>query len=363
MTSGDGSQLFGISVAPGSAPAAKRPERRPPRRELLAEDYAQGIRAGDRTVLARAISLVESSNEVHEHTAQRVIELVAPLAGRAMRIGITGMPGAGKSTLIERLGLMLTARGHRLAVLAIDPTSSVSGGSILGDKTRMSKLAAEPNAFIRPSPSGGALGGVARRTRETMLLCEAAGFDIVLVETMGVGQSETAVAEMTDFFLAVMIAGAGDELQGIKRGLLELVDLVAVNKADGGNEQRAALAASEYAAALHMTGRRDGGWSVPVLTCSAISGAGVEALWAATEARVIELRESGALERRRREQTLRWLRLLIHERLDRVLAGSRAAAIALQDAESRVLDGKASPVAEAVRVVDAFIAELRAAQG
>src|SRR5580693_954711 len=215
---------------------------------------AEGIRAGERSVLARAITLIESKRADHQRAARRLVQELLPHTGQAIRVGITGMPGVGKSTTIDALGLYLTNQGHRVAVLTVDPSSSRSGGSILGDKTRMPRLAADPKAYIRPSPASGTLGGVAAKTREAMLLCEAAGFDVVLVETVGIGQSETAVADMTDFFLVLLLPGAGDELQGLKKGIVELADLLAINKADGDNLPRAQTAAAEYRAALHILG-------------------------------------------------------------------------------------------------------------
>ncbi|MFG0252205.1 MAG: methylmalonyl Co-A mutase-associated GTPase MeaB, partial [Phycisphaerales bacterium JB038] len=245
------------------------------RPNLSLAQYLEGVRGGDRVVLARAITLIESNRSDHQELAQALLTEVMPHTGQAIRLGITGVPGAGKSTFIEALGMQLVEQTRRVAVLAVDPSSQLTGGSILGDKTRMPRLAAEPLAFIRPSPTATALGGVARKTRESMLLCEAAGYETIIVETVGVGQSETVVAEMTDFFLALMIPGAGDELQGIKRGLLELVDMLAINKADGDNRARAEKAAKEYRMALHFMQARDEDWQVPVQTCSALSGAGV----------------------------------------------------------------------------------------
>lgn len=310
-----------------------------------------GVLRGDRALLGRAISLVESTNPKHEAQAGELLHRILPRTGGAIRVGITGVPGAGKSTFIERLGTSLTAAGRRVAVLAVDPSSGVSGGSILGDKVRMPKLATDPGAFIRPSPAGAELGGVARRTRETLRLCEAAGFDVVLVETVGVGQSETAVAGMTDVFVALMITGAGDELQGIKRGLLELVDVVLVNKADGDNAERARAAARQYAAAIRLTGRRDDGHEVPVLTCSGISGAGIEDGWRAVESIAAWRRASGALAERRRQQELSWMRALIDEGLRRTLLGTPAARRALAQAEADVLAGRVGGPAAAAAVL------------
>src|ERR1700728_2824537 len=240
---------------------------------------AEAIRAGDRTMLSRAITLVESKRADHRRAAAALTQELLPSTGKAVRVGITGAPGVGKSTLIDALGSTLTRDGRKVAVLAVDPSSRRTGGSILADKTRMARLANDANAFIRPSPSSGTLGGVAAKTRETMLLCEAAGYDVVLVETVGVGQSEIAVADMTDFFLVLALPGAGDELQALKKGVVELADMIAVNKADGENLSRAKLAASQYGAALHILSPRSPTWSPPVVTCSALTGDGIEALW------------------------------------------------------------------------------------
>src|ERR1700684_771465 len=248
----------------------------PPDVERLARD----IRAGERNVLSRAITLIESKRADHRHTAAALTQALLRDTGKAVRVGITGAPGVGKSTLIDALGHRLTTQGRKVAVLAVDPSSRRTGGSILADKTRMMRLANDANAFIRPSPSSGTLGGVAAKTRETMLLCEAAGYDVVLVETVGVGQSEIAVADMTDFFLVLALPGAGDELQALKKGVVELADMIAVNKADGDNLARAKLAAADYGAALHILSPQSPNWSPPVITCSALKGDGIAAMWA-----------------------------------------------------------------------------------
>src|SRR4051794_27754157 len=288
-----------------SAPSPRRPE-------LSLDDYVTGVRAGDIAVLARALTLIESSSPRHQPLAEALLTRLLPHTGRAIRVGITGVPGVGKSTFIEALGLHLVRRGLRVAVLAVDPSSGVSGGSILGDKTRMPRLASEPAAYIRPSPTAGTLGGVARKTRENMLVCEAAGYGVVLIETVGVGQSETVVADMTDCFLALMLPGAGDELQGIKRGLLELVDVIAVNKADGPTREAAELAARQYRTALESLAAR--AHDPPaVLTCSALRQQGVDAVWAAVERRHARLAARGGLAERRRRQDLRWLWALVED--------------------------------------------------
>jgi LAO/AO transport system kinase len=279
------------------------------------EDYVDGVLAGDRAVLARTITLLESSNLDHRRTAQEVLQRLLPHSGGAHRVGITGVPGVGKSTFIDQLGVNLTGAGHRVAVLAVDPTSSRTGGSILGDKTRMERLAVDPGAFIRPSPAGRTLGGVTRATRETILVCEAAGFDVVLVETVGVGQSETVVADMVDFFLVLMLAGAGDDLQGIKKGVLELADMIAVNKADGDNRSRAELAAADYRMALHLMTPASPTWTPPVLTCSGLADEGLDEVWHQVQVHRSKLGATGELEDRRRAQQVRWLWSMLDERL------------------------------------------------
>jgi len=277
------------------------------------EDYIRGILAGDRRLLARAITLVESSLGRHKDMAGQVLEGVLPRAGQSIRLGITGVPGVGKSVFIETLGTFLTGKGYKVAVLAVDPSSARSGGSVLGDKTRMEKLSADPRAFIRPSPSGTTVGGIARKTRESILLCEAAGFDVVMVETVGVGQSETAVAAMVDFFLVLMLAGAGDELQGIKKGILELADAVAITKADGANIDNACRARKEYEVALHMLAPASPTWEPPVLTCSALTNTGIEEIWETVCAHKEKLTASGEFEEKRRAQAREWMRRLVEE--------------------------------------------------
>ena len=277
--------------------------------------YVEGVLAHNRLVLSKTITIVESTHPRHQEMALEIVDRLLPHTGRAMRIGITGVPGAGKSTFIETFGLLLLDKGCHVAVLAVDPSSKRSGGSIMADKTRMEKLSVGKNAFIRPSPSGGTLGGVAQKTRETMLVCEAAGFDVVIVETVGVGQSETTVASMVDFFLVLMIPGAGDELQGIKRGILELADAVVINKADGDNIGRAQLAKREYETALHLANPPSPHWSAPVLTCSALEMTGIDAIWDTVVRHNGTLNITGEIEQKRKEQALEWTRFLITEGL------------------------------------------------
>jgi LAO/AO transport system kinase len=293
--------------------------------------------------LARAITLFESQRPADRRLAQEVLTAILPTTGQAIRIGISGVPGVGKSTFIESLGIMLTGKGLEVAVLAVDPSSAVSGGSILGDKSRMPRLAASPAAFIRPSANALTPGGVGRRTRETMLLCEAAGFDVVIVETVGVGQSETMVAEMVDFFMVLLLAGAGDELQGIKKGILELADLLAVNKADGENRQRALTAQQEYEAALRYLPSRSSTWQAPVLTASGRNGDGLEEIWQQVEEHRSVLSSTGQFEARRREQNRQWMWSLIEERLKERFLTDRRVQQRLPELESSVQAGTLTP--------------------
>jgi LAO/AO transport system kinase len=321
---------------------------------LTLDEYTLGVRSGDLAVLARALTLIESSSPRHLPLAEQLLTRLLPYTGCSVRVGITGPPGVGKSTFIDALGLHLIARKLRVAVLAVDPSSRVSGGSILGDKTRMPRLCAEPAAYIRPSPAAGTLGGVARKTRESMLVCEAAGFQVVLIETVGVGQSESAVADMTDCFLALMLPGAGDELQGIKRGLLELVDVIAVNKADGPTRSAAEQAAGQYRLALQsLVGRQD--HAPAVLTCSALYQQGVDAIWDAVERRHADLAASGALAERRRRQRLRWLWAMVEDQLRQSVHAHPAVRALRDDLEREVLEGTIPPAVAARRVLEAFL--------
>lgn len=316
------------------------------------ESLARDIRSGDRTVLSRAITLIESKRADHRRAAADLTQVLLPTTGKAVRLGITGAPGVGKSTMIDALGTMLTTQGHKVAVLAVDPSSQRTGGSILADKTRMARLANDTNAFIRPSPTSGTLGGVAAKTRETMLLCEAAGYDVVLVETVGVGQSEIAVADMTDFFLVLALAGAGDELQALKKGVIELADMIAVNKADGDNLARAKAAAADYGAALHIIATRSPHWSPPVITCSALKGDGIEALWAHVLDHRERLTASGELAAHRGEQQVKWMWAMLEERLFAPLRSDPALRAEVPRIEADVAAGRLTP-ATAVETIAA----------
>ena len=313
-------------------------------------ELAAGISSGDRRSLAKAITLVESTRPEHHADAQSLLEKLLPKTGKAVRIGITGVPGVGKSTFIEAFGMYLVSAGHKVAVLAVDPSSSLSGGSILGDKTRMPTLSASESTFIRPSPARGSLGGVAAHTREAMLLCEAAGYDVVLVETVGVGQSEYVVASMVDFFLVLMLPGAGDELQGIKRGILELADALAINKADGDNVLRADRACAEYRAAFHLL-RSGGIWEPPVITVSAAESRGMDAVWKIVGEHRNRLSASGDLARKRAKQRQRWFWALLEEGLKTSFLERPEVARAVAEAE-RAIDALAvTPTAAARQVL------------
>jgi LAO/AO transport system kinase len=314
------------------------------------ERLAAAVRAGDRTVLSRAITLIESKRADHRGAAAALTQTLLRATGNAVRVGITGSPGVGKSTLIDALGSMLTGQGRKVAVLAVDPSSRRTGGSILADKTRMARLANDANAFIRPSPSSGTLGGVAAKTRETMLLCEAAGYDVVLVETVGVGQSEIAVSDMTDFFLVLVLAGAGDELQALKKGVIELADMIAMNKADGDNLARAKAAAAEYKAALHILTPASSNWSPPVITCSALKGDGISDLWSNILDHRQRLTASGELAERRGEQQVRWMWTMLEERLFAPLRSDRSVRAEMPKIEAEVSAGRLAPAAAVEKI-------------
>jgi LAO/AO transport system kinase len=324
--------------------------------KIARDAFAETVLAGDRRALARAITLIESTRADHRAEAETLLAALLPASGRSVRLGISGVPGVGKSTFIERFGLHLIADGHRVAVLAVDPSSKKTGGSILGDKTRMQELARSEAAFIRPSPTGGTLGGVARRTREALLACEAAGFDVVIVETVGVGQSETAVADMVDMFLLLLLPAGGDELQGLKKGIVELADLLVINKADGELEAAAGRAAAEYASALNLLRPATPHWRPPVLTCSALTGRGVAEVWQ-TVGRFRRVQgEHGAFEAKRARQAKAWMWNEVSESLLAALRADPEVARRLARLEAEVTAGRITPSAAALGLLDGFLA-------
>ncbi|MEZ5360611.1 MAG: methylmalonyl Co-A mutase-associated GTPase MeaB [Candidatus Zixiibacteriota bacterium] len=330
---------------PGSESKAFRPARRN-NNHLTTNEYVDGILAGDRTIIGRAITLIESNARQHQEQAQELLKEILPHSGNSIRVGITGVPGAGKSTFIEALGCQLTDAGNKVAVMAVDPSSSLTKGSILGDKTRMEQLSRDPNAFIRPSPSGGTLGGVARKTRETIIVFEAAGFNVVLVETIGVGQNEITVRSMVDFFLLILIAGAGDELQGIKRGVMEIADAIIINKADGDNIKAAKLARAEYERAIHYLQPATKGWNTGVHTASAIHGDGIKEIWDIITEYRAATKASGVFDERRREQSRLWLHSMLEERIKEMFYSQPDVVSALPKIERAVMDGSL-PAAQA----------------
>ncbi|NWF25409.1 methylmalonyl Co-A mutase-associated GTPase MeaB [Streptomyces sp. PKU-EA00015] len=324
----------------------------PPKIDIDA--YVKGVRGGSRAYVARAVTLVESTRADHKVLAQQLLTELLPYAGAARRVGISGVPGVGKSTFIDALGSMLTGLGHRVAVLAVDPSSTRTGGSILGDKTRMERLATDPAAFVRPSPSAGTLGGVAKATRETIIVMEAAGYDVVLVETVGVGQSETAVADMVDSFLLLSLARTGDQLQGIKKGVLELADVIAVNKADGPHERDARSAARELAGALRLMHPADAAWTPPVLSCSAREGTGLDTLWERLEQHRTVLESTGRLAAKRRDQQIDWTWAMVRDALAERLHRHPAVRELAPDVERRVREGTLTATLAAERLLEAF---------
>ncbi len=324
------------------------------RKLLLPDEYVAGILEGNITLLSKAVTLVESSKPKHQKIAQKIILKCLPYSGNSIRIGITGVPGVGKSTFIETLGKKITDGGKKLAVLAIDPSSERTKGSILGDKTRMEELAGHKNAYIRPSPSAGSLGGVARKTRETIILCEAAGFDTIFIETVGVGQSETAVHSMTDFFLLLMLAGAGDELQGIKRGIMEMADAIAINKADGNNEDKAGIAKMQYQNALHLFPVKDSDWAPKVLTCSATTGKGISDVWEVINQFRKTTKKNGYFGIRRKEQAAYWMYEAINEQLQSEFYNNSTIKSLISDFENKVLNEELSSFVAARELLDIY---------
>lgn len=352
--------MRGIDSAVNSVTSAKYyPKenlcRIPLRKKMSVEEYVEGVKKGDRMILAKAITLIESNAPKDFDKAQRVLQALLPRTGHSLRIGITGVPGAGKSTFIEAFGQLLCQQGYKVAVLAVDPTSSITGGSILGDKTRMQKLSREPNCFIRPSPSGGTLGGVARKSRETMMLCEAAGCDVILVETVGVGQSETTVRSMVDFFMLVVLTGAGDDLQGIKKGIMELADAIVVNKADGDNLERAKVTQGEYERMVEFIRPATEGWKTHAYRCSALQKTGLLELWAVMREFEKVTKKSGAFENRRQRQIIAWVKTMIDEHLHNLFYEDPVIKGRLPEVRAAVLAGVVSPsqaVAELIKTFD-----------
>lgn len=352
--------MRGIDSAVNSVTSAKyypkeNLRRVPLRKKMSVEEYVEGVKKGDRMILAKAITLIESNAPKDFDKAQRVLQALLPRTGHSLRIGITGVPGAGKSTFIEAFGQLLCQQGYKVAVLAVDPTSSITGGSILGDKTRMQKLSREPNCFIRPSPSGGTLGGVARKSRETMMLCEAAGCDVILVETVGVGQSETTVRSMVDFFMLVVLTGAGDDLQGIKKGIMELADAIVVNKADGDNLERAKVTQGEYERMVEFIRPATEGWKTHAYRCSALQKTGLLELWAVMREFEKVTKKSGAFENRRQRQIIAWVKTMIDEHLHNLFYEDPVIKGRLPEVRAAVLAGVVSPsqaVSELIKTFD-----------
>ena len=341
-----------LHLSPEAAHSAVPPK-------MTVDEYVQGVLAGDRMKLSRAITMIESNAPRHFELAQEIVQRLLPYTGKAMRIGITGVPGVGKSTFIEVLGTQLCQEGHKVAVLAVDPSSSISHGAILGDKTRMEELSKEKNAFIRPSPAGGTLGGVSRKSRETLLLCEAAGYDVILVETVGVGQSEITVRSMVDFFLVMVLTGAGDELQGVKRGVIELADAILVNKADGDNLQKARITRAEYEQILHYLRPATEGWHTKAYLCSSKSGAGIPEIWEVMLDYCDKMRKSGRLEARRKEQKLSWVHEMADDYFRSLLYDNPTIAESRKAIEREVLEGTTTPTKALHQLVEIMEQQLK----
>ncbi|MEH7403091.1 MULTISPECIES: methylmalonyl Co-A mutase-associated GTPase MeaB [Bacillaceae] len=324
------------------------------KKKLSEDDYVNGVLEGNRTILAQTITLIESNSSAHMNSAQNVLTRLLPHSGRSIRIGITGVPGAGKSSLIESFGTYLCEQGHKVAVLTIDPSSTITKGSILGDKTRMDSLSKNPNAFIRPSASGGSLGGIARKTRESMLVCEAAGYDVILIETVGVGQSEVQVRSMVDFFLLVMLTGAGDELQGIKKGIMELADSIVINKADGQNKLKANAAKAEFNRILHLLQPSTPGWSSKAYTASALLGEGIEEIWNEINAFKDLTTESGYFSLRRQKQMIDWMYNMVFEQLKLSFMNHESVKLNLKTIESSIVNGELTATSAANYLLSIF---------
>ena len=348
-----------VSEGVGDQPIVSPYFTRRRKRALSTDEYVEGILAGNITTLSQAITLVESANPAHYAQAQEIIERCLPHAGHSVRIGITGVPGAGKSTFIEAVGNMVTSLRHKLAVLAIDPSSERSGGSILGDKTRMESICHNPDVFIRPSPSAGSLGGVARKTRETIVLCEAAGFDVIFLETVGVGQSETAVHSMVDMFMLLQISGAGDELQGIKRGIMEMADTMVITKADGENVRKAELARTQFQGALRLFPLPESGWRPKVYTCSAVAGTGLEEVWKGVEEFLDHIHANGYFQHNRNRQNKYWMYETINEALRGSFYRDPAVEARIGEYEKRVLEDRISSFVAAKELLELYFKELK----
>ena len=348
-----------VSEGVGDQPIVSPYFTRRRKRALSTDEYVEGILAGNITTLSQAITLVESANPAHYAQAQEIIERCLPHAGHSVRIGITGVPGAGKSTFIEAVGNMVTSLRHKLAVLAIDPSSERSGGSILGDKTRRESIGHNPDVVIRPSPSAGSLGGVARKTRETIVLCEAAGFDVIFIETVGVGQSETAVHSMVDMFMLLQISGAGDELQGIKRGIMEMADTMVITKADGENVRKAELARTQFQGALRLFPRPESGWRPKVYTCSAVAGTGLEEVWKGVEEFLDHIHANGYFQHNRNRQNKYWMYETINEALRGSFYRDPAVEARIGEYEKRVLEDRISSFVAAKELLELYFKELK----